>query len=110
MADEIALANVIRLEKHGLVWRALIGPDPASGLFAFGYTRLHALVNLDARCELLGWVFDDTYREPTLGDGPADAFDFTFTETSPPAAEAAPTAPGGANDPCPTNCRPRSTG
>jgi hypothetical protein len=66
VADEIALCNVIRLEKHGRLWRALVGPDHASGMQAFGDTPRRAILHLAIRCEALGWSWDDTWREPEL--------------------------------------------
>jgi hypothetical protein len=63
VADEIDKANVIRLERHGRTWRALVGPDRASGVQETGDTPRLALVNLAARCEALGWVWDETWRD-----------------------------------------------
>jgi hypothetical protein len=65
-ADEISLCNVIRLEKHGRLWRALVGPDYATGLQAFGETQGRAVLHLMVHCESMGWVWDETWREPNL--------------------------------------------
>jgi hypothetical protein len=71
VADELALANVIRLECEGRLWCAVIGPDAreGSGLRAFGHTPRQATLDLLIRCETLGWCFDETWREPSWGLG-----------------------------------------
>lgn len=62
VADEVDLANVIRLEKRIDTWVASVGPR-GRGLCGWGATPRHAVEGLFDRAEFLGWTFDDTWRE-----------------------------------------------
>ena len=60
MADEIRLANVIRMEqKHGQ-WYATVGP-PEYSLRARGIIPLEALARLAILATESGWQFDETW-------------------------------------------------
>jgi hypothetical protein len=62
MADEIPLANVIRVECHGSWWMATIGPRP-HGLTADGATWESAVRRLVTRAELMRWPVDETWQD-----------------------------------------------
>lgn len=65
MADEIERCNEIRPEYDPAtgLWRATVGPDRARGLTAPGFSAPTAVINLMARCEALGWVWDESWRD-----------------------------------------------
>lgn len=67
MADEIRNANVIRVQRDGPRWCALIGPDLQRGVAAFGRNPVSALWGLVYRLARCGWCFDDSWREPADG-------------------------------------------
>ena len=60
MADEIPLANVVRVIRCGDYWVARIGP-PDRGLTDFGLSPERAVTDLMRRCELLNWSWDETW-------------------------------------------------
>lgn len=65
MADEIRNQNVIRVTREEGFWRAAIGPDDRTGLFANGPTPERAIEGLHYVIGFFGWPFDPSYRPRT---------------------------------------------
>lgn len=64
MADEVPLANVVRLEYHaeGGLWSASVGPREG-GLRATGRDRAEAIMGLLAVCDWVHWPWDETWTD-----------------------------------------------
>ena len=62
MADEIPLANVVRLERVGRAWTARIGP-PGAGIAATGGTWAALIRRLVSHAEYHHWPIDEGWRD-----------------------------------------------
>jgi hypothetical protein len=60
MADEIRFANVVRVQRVGARWHAVVGPASFS-LGAWGQDASEALTRLAALADHMLWPWDETW-------------------------------------------------